>query len=90
MKLFALGGVTWIFEVLSYTFKEHGLSAWFWFIIDAINCLHGVLVFLILIVWRQRIRKELAGKKILGITLPSKWANVDDDDEKEICLSEGN
>jgi hypothetical protein len=88
LKLFVLGGVTWIFEVLSYTFNDHAPSAWFWFIIDAINCLHGVLVFLILVLWRQRIRKELAGKKLFCITCPEKWADVDDDEE--VCLSEGN
>ena len=86
-----LGGVTWIFEVLSYTYNDHSPSAWFWAIIDSLNCLHGALVFCVLILWRRRIRKELSKRKILGITWPSSWANIDDDEEEEVCLeNEGN
>lgn len=90
LKIFLLGGFTWFFEVLSYTFNEHSPSAWIWIIVDSLNCLHGVLLFCVLIVWRQRIRKELANRKILCFTCPSKWANIDDDEE-EVCLeNEGN
>lgn len=90
VKLFLLGGFTWIFEVLSYVFNEHSPSAWFWMVVDAFNCLHGVLIFFVLVVWRRRIKKELANKEILCYTCPSHWANVEDDEE-EVCLeSEGN
>lgn len=89
VKLFLLGGFTWIFEVLSYTFNNHAPSAWLWMIVDSLNCLHGLLTFFVLIVWRQRIRKELAGKRILCFLSPSRWADVDD--EEQICLdNEGN
>lgn len=84
LKIFLLGGFTWIFEVLSYTFNDHAPSAWLWVVVDSFNCLHGVLVFFVLVIWRQRIRKELAGKKILCYVCPAKWADVDD--EEEICL----
>jgi G protein-coupled receptor Mth (Methuselah protein) len=74
--------------VLSYTFNDHAPSAWVWVFVDAFNCLHGVLIFFVLIIWRQRIRKELAGKRILGVYCPSKWADIEDD---EVCLdNEGN
>lgn len=89
LKLFLLGGFTWIFEVLSYTFNDHAPSAWIWMIVDFLNCLHGVLIFFVLILLRQRIRKELAGKTILFYTCPTKWANVENDEE--VCLDcEGN
>lgn len=89
LKLFLLGGFTWIFEVLSYMFNDHAPSAWVWMVVDSFNCLHGVLIFFVLIIWRQRIRKELAGKRILGIYCPTKWADVEDDEE--VCLeNEGN
>lgn len=75
--------------MLSYVFNDHSPSAWVWMIVDSINCLHGVLVFCVLILWRQRIRKELAKHKILGFTWPSSWANIDN--EEEVCLeTEGN
>ena len=77
------------FTVLSYSFNEHVPSAWFWMIVDAFNCLHGVLIFFVLIISRQKIKKELSGKIILGYVCPAKWANVDD--EEEVCLdNEGN
>ncbi|CAG9809259.1 unnamed protein product [Chironomus riparius] len=91
LKLLLLGGFTWIFEVLSYTYNDHSPSAWFWVIIDSLNCLHGVLVFCVLILWRRRIRKELSRRKIMGIRWPSSWDNIDDDEEEEVCLeNEGN
>lgn len=88
--MFLLGGITWVFEVLSYTFNDHSPTAWLWMIVDSLNCLHGLLVFCVLIIWRQRIRKELAKRKILGYTWPSSWATIDYEEE-EMCLeSEGN
>jgi G protein-coupled receptor Mth (Methuselah protein) len=84
LKIFLLGGITWIFEVLSFIFNNHKPSAWLWDICDLFNCLHGVLIFIILIIWRQRIRKELAGKRILGFTCPSTWADIYN--EEEMCL----
>lgn len=58
-------------------------------IVDSFNCLHGVLAFFVLIIWRQRIRKELAGKMICGYVCPGRWADVDD--EEQVCLeNEGN
>lgn len=90
LKLFLLGGFTWIFEVLSFTFNDHAPSAWIWMIVDFFNCLHGILAFCVLILWRQRIRKELAGKQICCIICPAHWADVDDDEQ--VCLEgdEGN
>lgn len=86
LKIFLLGGVTWILEVLSFVFKEHKPSTWVWLVGDFFNCLHGVLIFIVLVLWRQRIRKELAGKKLCNCyTFPSKWADIDDD---EICLDD--
>jgi G protein-coupled receptor Mth (Methuselah protein) len=74
---------------LSYLFNDHEASAWLWVIIDAINCLHGFLVFCVLIWWRKKIKKALADRQILCFICPSKWADIDD--EEEMCLeNEGN
>ncbi|CAO1435791.1 unnamed protein product [Diamesa serratosioi] len=83
-KLFLLGGCTWIFEVLSYTFRHHQPSKWLWTIVDCVNCLHGVLIFLVLIVFRKRIKKELANKKVLWFKVPNEWADTQDDEQQ--CL----
>jgi len=48
--------------------------------------LHGVLIFFVLILWRQRIRRELAGKIILCIKFPNDWKDCDDDEQ--ICLGD--
>ncbi|CRK91493.1 CLUMA_CG005159, isoform A [Clunio marinus] len=84
LKLFLLGGLTWFLEVLSYMFKDHIPTESLWIIVDAFNCLHGVFAFCILIIWRQRIRKELAGKTVCCYKCPTKWADVENDEQ--ICL----
>lgn len=89
LKLFLLGGITWILEVLSYTFSAEIKNSYFWAGIDFFNCLHGVLTFFILIVWRRRIRKELAGKKILCFRAPESWSNVESD-EQDLKSDDGN
>lgn len=43
-KLFAVMGITWIFEVLSWAV---GGASWYWYVTDAINALRGVFIFVI-------------------------------------------
>lgn len=86
-----LAGLTWILEFLSSYFKSdnnHNNHPPFsyWMLVDAINILLGLFVFLVLIVWRPRIRKELAGKRILCFYVPDQWANGGQTDED--CLQQ--
>lgn len=74
--------MTWIFELLSFYFGNNERFS-FWLIPDLLNSLHGLGVFLVLVVGRRRVRKELAGKRILCCcTAPTSWADADADSEE--------
>ncbi|KAJ8958741.1 hypothetical protein NQ318_016469 [Aromia moschata] len=91
IKLFFVMGMTWCFEVFSAVF-ESSTPKWIWVIPDAINALQGLLVFLLLVVFRKRAVRALANKKIFrSVKLPASWRYVQDDEceelEEEISLS---
>ncbi|XP_055684881.1 G-protein coupled receptor Mth2-like isoform X1 [Lutzomyia longipalpis] len=86
LKLFLLVGLTWIFEVFSYSYGD---NSWFWIVVDIVNSLHGLLIFLILVVWRQRVRKELAGRKICCIRAPDSWQYGEDAEHERLNEEEG-
>lgn len=58
-------------------------------LIDSINCLHGVLIFLVLIVWRQRIKRELSGRRILCFRGPASWSELRDDEQEQLAADDG-
>ncbi|KAJ8912563.1 hypothetical protein NQ315_006635 [Exocentrus adspersus] len=91
VRLFFVMGISWCFEVLSALF-ETSTSKWVWVLPDALNALQGFLIFLILVVFRKKIIRALANKKIFrSIKLPSSWKNAQDDEcediEEELSLS---
>lgn len=51
-------GVTWTMEVISWLIHE---TSWVFYLTDFINCIQGVLIFLIFI-WKPRV-KDLLRKK---------------------------
>lgn len=51
---------------------------------DIVNGLQGFLNFIVLVVWRKRIRKELAGKNIFCFKGPDKWSELKDSEEEEL------
>ncbi|XP_055588437.1 probable G-protein coupled receptor Mth-like 3 [Uranotaenia lowii] len=89
LKLFLLAGLIWIFEIISFHVPEASLyRSWFWILIDSINCLHGVLIFFVLIVWRQRIKRELSGRLVFCIRCPASWAQLKDDEQEHLAEEE--
>ncbi|XP_053682712.1 probable G-protein coupled receptor Mth-like 11 [Sabethes cyaneus] len=86
LKLFLLAGLIWIFEIISFHVGDGHLGrSWFWILIDSINCLHGVLIFFVLIVWRQRIKRELSGRRILCFRGPASWSQLKDDEQEQLA-----
>lgn len=78
-NLFILSGMTWFFELFSYIFREWEV---YWFITDAVNALHGALIFLVLIIFRKRVRRELAGKQICWCCrIPPEWKKIDNTED---------
>jgi hypothetical protein len=62
------------------------------YVTDGINTLQGILIFLVLVVFRKRVVRGLADRTICGIRLPSGWRAAADDEceeiEEELNLSE--
>lgn len=89
LKLITLAGITWIFEVLSFYYGDtnHGWNVWL--IADVVNGLHGLGVFVVLVVCRRRIRKELGNKRILCFRTPASWAAESADSDEGGLHSDG-
>lgn len=82
MRLITLAGITWILEVLSYFYNDITHDWNIWLIADIVNVLHGLGVFVVLVVCRRRIRQELANKRILCFRTPASWATERDSEER--------
>ncbi|CAH1163998.1 unnamed protein product [Phaedon cochleariae] len=87
VKLFFVMGVTWIFEVIQTVTDGH--FRWLWYFLDAVNALEGLIIFLILVVFRKRVVRSLANKTIFNrIKLPSSWKYVEDSECEELDVEE--
>lgn len=60
-RLFIIMGLPWIFEMVTSLTPVHT----FWVIVDIVNCLQGLIVFLILVVFRRRVIKALYKRNAL-------------------------
>ncbi|CAH0756383.1 unnamed protein product [Diatraea saccharalis] len=88
LKLFLVMGISWIFEIASFA---HGEQHIIWKIMDTFNCLQGVIIFLLLVVFRRRAMRGLASEHCcLPITRPlaEKLSPHDDTDDQEILADE--
>ncbi|XP_023940356.2 probable G-protein coupled receptor Mth-like 3 [Bicyclus anynana] len=88
LKLFLVMGISWVFEIASFA---HGESHVIWRIMDIFNGLQGVVIFLILVVFRRRAIRGLANENCcLFFTRP--WAEKlspdDDADDEEILADD--
>jgi G protein-coupled receptor Mth (Methuselah protein) len=93
VKLFFIMGISWVFELVSAAFQDVNPTLQiFWYVTDGINTLQGILIFLVLVVFRKRVVRGLADRTICGIRLPSGWRAAADDEceeiEEELNLSE--
>ncbi|KYB26825.1 G-protein coupled receptor Mth-like Protein [Tribolium castaneum] len=92
VKLFFIMGISWIFELLSAAFQESNPLQVIWHVTDVLNTLQGILIFLILVVFRKRVVRGLADRSFCGIRLPGRWRGAADDEcgeiEEELNLSE--
>ncbi|KAG5872047.1 hypothetical protein JTB14_037328 [Gonioctena quinquepunctata] len=91
VKLFFIMGITWIFEVLSAVFEEE--LKWISYFTDSLNALEGLIIFLILVVFRKKVVRSLANRKFLMfLRLPAKWRELKDSEcdelEEEFSLNE--
>lgn len=57
-------------------------------VVDVINGMQGVLIFVVLIIGRRRIRQELGGKQICCCRAPASWAEIDMPEEAHLNVEE--
>ncbi|CAH1102868.1 unnamed protein product [Psylliodes chrysocephalus] len=90
MKLFFIMGITWILEIVSAAFHDSKIR-WIWIITDIFNALQGFVIFLILVVFRKKIKRSLASRKFYKLQFPVYWKNDKDSEceelEEEFSLS---
>lgn len=88
LKLFLVMGISWIFEIASFA---HGEQHIIWKIMDTFNCLQGVIIFLLLVVFRRRAMRGLAAENCC-VPIIGPWANKlsphDDPDDQHILTEE--
>ncbi|KAG5870315.1 hypothetical protein JTB14_016834 [Gonioctena quinquepunctata] len=84
VKLFFIMGITWIFEVLSAIFLEE--LKWISYFTDTLNALEGLIIFLILVVFRKKVLRSLANRRFLMfLRLPAKWRELKDSECDELA-----
>ncbi|XP_044265758.1 G-protein coupled receptor Mth2-like [Tribolium madens] len=92
VKLFFIMGISWIFELLSAGFQDNNTLQTIWHVTDVLNTLQGILIFLILVVFRKKVVRGLADRSFCGVRLPGRWRGAADEEcgeiEEELNLSE--
>ncbi|XP_021920009.1 G-protein coupled receptor Mth2-like isoform X2 [Zootermopsis nevadensis] len=84
LKLFIVMGIPWIFELISVIVDK---STGFWLVMDILNCLQGLIIFLILVVFRKKALRGLVKNRPWGFNCPKRWA-AGVDEESEGMLAE--
>lgn len=83
VKLFFVMGITWIFEIFS-TILEDKSPKWLWLITDIVNALQGVIIFLLLVIFRKSVKRALANRKFIHWRFPPQWKNEKDSECEEL------
>ncbi|XP_069675217.1 G-protein coupled receptor Mth2-like isoform X1 [Periplaneta americana] len=84
LKMFLVMGIPWIFEPISVIVND---STGFWLVMDILNCLQGLFIFLILVVFRKKALRGLVKHRPWGFNCPKRWA-AGVDEESEGMLAE--
>lgn len=79
IKLFFIMGLLWVFEILSYA-SGNSTEVSFWTITDYVNALQGVLIFLLLVVFRKRALRGLAHSSLMCFQMPTSWKTLIDEE----------
>ncbi|GJQ66179.1 putative Secretin family 7 transmembrane receptor [Trypoxylus dichotomus] len=92
LKLCLIMGIPWLFEVISFTLTNvHRYLDYLWTLTDYLNTLQGVLIFMVLVLFRKKALRGLASNPRIGNKFPKSWQRLDDDEcSDEEVLEETN
>ncbi|XP_066137374.1 probable G-protein coupled receptor Mth-like 10 isoform X1 [Euwallacea fornicatus] len=82
-KLCVIMGITWILEVITFSMaaaEQTITGKVLIFVLDLSNMIQGILIFLVLVVYRKRVRRALATKNYCNIHFPSSWKYLEDEE----------
>ncbi|XP_066245740.1 G-protein coupled receptor Mth2-like isoform X2 [Euwallacea similis] len=82
-KLCIIMGITWSLEVITFAINSEEQSITgqvLIFLVDFCNMIQGILIFLVLVVYRKRVRRALADKNFCNIQFPGSWRNLEDEE----------
>ncbi|CAG9762603.1 unnamed protein product [Ceutorhynchus assimilis] len=82
-RLSIIMGLNWILEIITFVADNNVTSLpgrIVLFLIDLFNLLQGVLIFLVLVLFRKRVRRLPAKKNICNIPFPNTWKNLEDEE----------
>uniref|UniRef100_A0A224XDM6 Putative g-protein coupled receptor mth2 n=1 Tax=Panstrongylus lignarius TaxID=156445 RepID=A0A224XDM6_9HEMI len=80
LKVFLTMGLSWIFEIGSYIFELD-----IWYATDIINCLQGVIIFIVMVATRRRVIRLMASSGWFGYCCNKNWQTINDEEsENEI------
>ncbi|XP_063387116.1 G-protein coupled receptor Mth2-like [Cydia fagiglandana] len=82
LRLFVIMGLPWIFEMVTSLTPVHIIGV----ILDIINCLQGLIIFVILVVFRRRVIKALHKRRALCCLndWAEKYLALADDEENDM------
>ncbi|XP_060536474.1 G-protein coupled receptor Mth2-like [Cylas formicarius] len=86
LKLSVIMGLTWIFEMITAAMKTQEtylIMKILFTAFDVLNIMQGLLIFLVLVVFRKRVRRALASKGLCNLRFPSSWRFLEDDENEE-------
>ncbi|KAL1512808.1 hypothetical protein ABEB36_002333 [Hypothenemus hampei] len=85
IRLYIIMGMTWVIEVATFAANLHSsiFEQVLVFLLDLVNILQGVLIFLVFVVFRRRVRRALANKNLCNIPFPSRWRQLEDEEMDE-------
>ncbi|XP_017768554.1 PREDICTED: G-protein coupled receptor Mth2-like [Nicrophorus vespilloides] len=82
VRLFLIMGLLWFFEVISVALNNvHRILNYVWVVTDYVNVLQGVLIFLLLVVFRKRALRGLANKGFYCFQFPGMWKTFVDEEQ---------
>lgn len=60
----------------------------FRYITDTVNCLQGVIIFVVMVATRKRVLRAISRRKLCGLNCSKKWETIDDEETEQQYMQE--
>ncbi|XP_073994351.1 probable G-protein coupled receptor Mth-like 3 isoform X2 [Rhodnius prolixus] len=83
LKVFLTMGISWIFEIGSYIFELD-----IWHATDIVNCLQGVIIFIVMVATRRRVIRLIASNGLFSNCFNTNWQTIKDEESENDVQAE--